>query len=69
MRAIRTLTHLAASLAVTASYASAVHAADDAGVPTQLVRVADLNLSSPHDVAELFSRINAPCGSMRPTHR
>jgi len=58
MKSIRALTHLGASLVIAASCMSAVHAADAAGVPTKVVRFADLNIGTQQDAAELLRRIN-----------
>jgi UrcA family protein len=53
------LTRFCAGLILAATCATAVHAADDTGLPTQAVRVADLNMNSSQDVAELLRRIDS----------
>jgi UrcA family protein len=66
MKMIRTLTHLGVGLAIATSWAGMVFAADDAGVPTKVVRIADLNLNSSQDVAELLRRINSAAQAVCP---
>jgi len=66
MQLIRTLTYFGASLIIAASCTSAANADSGPSVPSQVVRVADLNLNSQQDAAELLRRIDSAAHAVCP---